>query len=117
MDRIQQLLKSIWKNLRGMSPSQKLLIGSLAVIMLMTLFLVSQYAARPNYVAVWPGAPAEDQTRAVKSLTDAQFKVVNLNGTAVVPQEKREAALASLEQAGQRPTNSAVVFENILKTQ
>ena len=51
MDRFQQVLKTIRKNLGGITPSQKLLIGSLAVIMLMTLFLVSQYAAKPTYVA------------------------------------------------------------------
>ena len=117
MDRFQQVLKTIRKNLGGITPSQKLLIGSLAVIMLMTLFLVSQYAAKPTYVPVWPGMPAEDQARAIQALTDAKIKVVNQNGTAVVPQESRQEALAMLQQSGQQPTNSAVVFENILKTQ
>jgi len=117
MDRFQQVLKTIRKNLGGITPSQKLLIGSLAVIMLMTLFLVSQYAAKPTYVPVWPGAPAEDQARAIQSLTAAKITVVNQNGVAVVSQERRQEAMATLQQAGQQPSNSAVVFENILKTQ
>jgi flagellar M-ring protein FliF len=100
-----------------MTPSQKLLIGSLGVIMLMVLFLVSQYAGTQTLVPVWPGASAEDQQRAISHLKSASFPVVDRAGQAFVASERRLEAAAVLTQAGQSATNSAVVFENILKSQ
>lgn len=117
MDQLRAIYATIQKYLGGMTPSQKLLIGSLAVIMLMTLFLVSQYSGRSTMVEVWPGASAEDQQRALIYLVNTGMKVEDRAGRAFVPVDRRLEATASLSQAGHQPSNSAVVFENILKTQ
>jgi len=117
MEQLRKILATIQKNLGGMTTTHKLLIGSLAVIMLMALFLVSQYTGRSTMVAVWPAAPAEDQARAMTHLKAAGFSPVSKDGQTVVPTEKRQEAFAALELAGVQPTNSAVVFENILKMQ
>jgi flagellar M-ring protein FliF len=117
MDRLQHVLNTIKKNLGGMSPSQKLLIASLGVIMVMTLFLVSQYAATPNLVPVWPGLPAEEQVRAKSALDALQITTVSKNNMTLVREDQRAQALAALSMKGVQASNNAVVFENILKTQ
>src|SRR4051812_48771125 len=110
MDQLRKILATIQKYLGGMTATQKLLIGSVVVIMLMTLFLVSQYAGAPSLVEVWPGAAAEDQTRAMTYLKSAGFDPVNKNNTTWVSAAKRDDAFARLQLAGQQPANSTVVF-------
>jgi flagellar M-ring protein FliF len=117
MDQLRKILANIQKQLGGMGSTQKLLIGSLAVIMVMALFLVSQYAGTPAMVDVWPGAPAEDQARALNYLKSVGYTVATKGGATQVPTEKRAEAVAALQVAGQQPANTGVVFENILKTQ
>ena len=117
MDRLQKLIANIRRNLSGLGPTQKLLIGSLVVIMAMTLFLVSQYAGKPSMVEVWPGSSAEDQARASNFLKTAGVQVVNQSGKTMVPAAQQQLAFATLSQQGQQPSNSAIVFENLLKNQ
>ena len=117
MDQFRHLLATIQKQLGGMGPTQKLLIGSLAVIMLMTLFLVSQYAGTPMLVPLLPGASGEDQQKAASILRTAGIKVQDGASGLLVPTGQQEQAIALLGQSGNQPANTAIVFENILKTQ
>jgi flagellar M-ring protein FliF len=117
VDQLRSALATIQKYLGGMTPSQKLLIGSLAVIMLMTLFLVSQYAGRQTLVELWPTASPEDQKRAISFLSTSSIPYEDRGGRAFIAPERRMEATAALTQAGVEPANSAVVFENILKSQ
>ena len=61
MDRLRTILGTISAHLGGLTTTHKLLIGSLAVIAAMALFLVAQYAGTPDMVELLPGAPAEAQ--------------------------------------------------------
>jgi flagellar biosynthesis/type III secretory pathway M-ring protein FliF/YscJ len=117
MEQLRRILAIVEKYLGGMTPSQKLLIGCLGVILLMTLFLVSQYAGRPNMVELAPGGTPEEQQRALSFLRTSHIKVEDRGGRVYVPSESQQAAFAILTEAGQQPANSALVFENILKTQ
>src|SRR4051812_12967490 len=117
MDQFRALLAIIRKNLGALTPTQKLLIGSLAVIMLMGLFLVSQYAGKATMVPLLPGATAEDQQKAAVILRTANIKIVEGPTGILVPTEKREDAFALLAQSGNQPANTAIVFENMLKSQ
>jgi flagellar M-ring protein FliF len=117
MDQVRVLLASIQKNLGALGATQKLLIGSLAVIMLMTLFLVSQYAGKQTYVPLLPGASSEDQQKAATVLRTANIGFQEGPTGILVPAEKREDAFALLGQSGNQPANSALVFENLLKNQ
>jgi flagellar biosynthesis/type III secretory pathway M-ring protein FliF/YscJ len=104
----------------GMTSSQKLLIGCLGVILLMTLFLVSQYAGRPAMVELFPTGVAtpEEQTRAVSFLRASDFEFKSgTGGRPLVRREEQKQIIAALSEAGQQPANSALLFENILKTQ
>ncbi len=117
MDRLQKIIATIRKNLSGLGPTQKLLIGSLVVIMVMTLFLVSQYAGKPAYTELWPGSSAEDQVKAVAFLKTVGITAVNQSGKTMVPAAQHQQAVVALAAKGQQPSNSAVVFENLLKSQ
>ncbi len=117
MEQLRVVLATVRKYLGQLSPSQKLLIGSLVVIALMTLFLVSQYASRTDYVALLPGQPVADQTKAKAVLEASSFKYVDKNGLVMVPPEQRVAALAMVGQAGKLPSDSSLLFKNILDKQ
>ncbi|MBL4698851.1 MAG: hypothetical protein JKX70_08450, partial [Phycisphaerales bacterium] len=52
MDQIRLAMANIQQQVGKMGASQKLLLASLVVIATMTLFLVSQYAAKPATVAL-----------------------------------------------------------------
>jgi flagellar biosynthesis/type III secretory pathway M-ring protein FliF/YscJ len=117
VDRLRHVLTTIKKHLGGLGPSQKLLIGSLAVILLMTLFLVSQYAARPTMVALLPAARAEDQQRALAYLASQNVTVKEVNGQVTVPAEMRQTALGLLAASGNAPADTTLMFENLLEKQ
>jgi flagellar M-ring protein FliF len=117
MDQFRALFASIRKNLGALTATQKLLIGSLAVIMLMTLFLVSQYSGKQTMVPLLPGASSEDQQKAAAVLRTANIKMIEGPTGILVPSEKREDAFALLGQSGNQPANTAIVFENLLKNQ
>jgi flagellar M-ring protein FliF len=113
----RNILARVQHYLGGMNSSQKLLIASLCVILVMVLFLVAQYAGRPQMVALLPGASAEDQARAYEALKSRFTLTRDTGGNVLVPVERQTEAFAAVNQAGAAPTNSPVVFQNILKTQ
>jgi flagellar biosynthesis/type III secretory pathway M-ring protein FliF/YscJ len=112
---VRRILARVQKYLGGMASSQKLLIASLCVILVMTLFLVGQYAGKPDMVPLLPGASAEDQAKAYE-LVKTRFTVTN-SGQLLVSRPQQQAALAAVTEGGAAPANSPIVFENILKTQ
>jgi len=100
MDRLRKVLANIQTQLGGMTATQKLLVGSLVVILLMTLFLVSQYAGKVDSSAVWPGEPAESQDRAALFLTRRGYTVTkNPKSEVTVPAPQVMAARADLAEA------------------
>jgi flagellar M-ring protein FliF len=118
MDQFRRVVASIQRQLGGLGPSQKLLFACLGVILLMTLFLVSQYAGKSNMVELVPGGTAEDHQRAAAFLRTSTFRwTEGAGGRPLVPVDSRQPAYAAMIEAGQQPSNSAIVFENILKTQ
>src|SRR5262245_52692232 len=115
MDQLRRLLAMLQKNLAKLSISHKLLIGSLVVIMLMTLFLVSQYAGSPKMVELLPGASADAQQKAQAYLVSAGLPHENTSGKIMVPAEKQLAIMAALAEAGRLPEDSAVTFRNVVE--
>ena len=58
MDALRRIYAKIAQQLGALGTTHKLLIGSLAVIAVMTLFLVSRYASRGTLVEFMPAATA-----------------------------------------------------------
>ncbi len=114
MNQLRQALATIQTYLGRMTASQKLLVGSLAVIALMTFFVVSRYAARPTLVDLMQDDP---NLRMVDSLQAAGIGATTENGRLMVPETQRVSALAMLGQNGQLPADTATLFENLAQRQ
>jgi len=118
MEQLRRVLEFIRQNLRGLDASKKLLIASLCVIMVMTLFLVSQYAGRRSFVALMPGMPADEQM-----IVAAQLKAANIRheigdgGVVMVASAQHDEIFAQLGQNGQLPQNTELLFSNLIENQ
>lgn len=117
MEQLRRIYARIGKQLGLLSSSQKLLIGSLCVIALMTLFLVSQYAGSPKLVEVIPSGTTQEQERARTFLLSVGFPADMRNGKVVVPAERQFPALAQLAEAQVLPDDKELTFRNLAEKQ
>ncbi|MEZ6243769.1 MAG: flagellar M-ring protein FliF C-terminal domain-containing protein [Phycisphaerales bacterium] len=97
-----------------MTATHQLLLGSLAVIALMGLFLVSQYAGKPSLGALRPDDPG---ARRVEVLQAAGVPARVNAGKVMVPDSYRTQALAILGESGRLPEDTATLFENLPEKQ
>jgi flagellar M-ring protein FliF len=109
--------------MQGLNASQKGLVGAIAVILLLVLFI---FAQRPGgltgmgsggLVEVLPGMPVEDQQRVASTLAVAGIDATMSGGNLVVPKSQRSRAIAILAESGQLPGDKKMLFENILREQ
>jgi flagellar biosynthesis/type III secretory pathway M-ring protein FliF/YscJ len=114
MSQIRQVLGNIQQQTSRMTASQKLLLTSLAVIAAMTMFLVSQYAAKPSMVELMSDT-GEMQT--IDALTRAGIDAKIVDGKIVVPQGQRRAATARLMESGNLPGDTTLLFGNLFAQQ
>ena len=117
MAQFRQMLSMIQAQLGRLTSSQKLLMASLAVIMLMTLFLVTQYAGRTQMVELLPGAGADQQQRAIEVLQVAGVEHRAVGGNVLVRADQKHLALAQLSQGGALPADASLLFANIVEKQ
>lgn len=118
MDQIRRILTNAWKQLGNLGTTQKLLIGSILVLLVMTLFLVTQYAGVPARVAPVPTLAASDFDRASQKLRSVGIIATQEKGQLLVPAEDEVAARAALLEDGVVPSSDkAILFENILLRQ
>ncbi len=120
MGQMQRILQSIRTYIGGMGASQKLLIGSLAVVMVMTLFLIHQYAGGPATVELLgKAAPADQQARAAAYLQAANmpFTRDDKTGSVMVPVHMQRTILAQMSQEGQLPTDNRLLFDSLVERQ
>ncbi|MEM1185831.1 MAG: hypothetical protein AAGI53_12630 [Planctomycetota bacterium] len=114
MDQLQQVLANAKRYLGGMTTSQKLLLGSLAVIAAMSLFLVSRFAAQPSYEPLTYGG---GEPQMVTVLTAAGIDAKMENGEVVVPAGTRSTAVATLTEQGALPNDTTILFNNLVNNQ
>lgn len=117
MNALNRSLATIQVYLGKLSVSQKLLIGSLVVIMFMVLFMVQQYAKSPSDVALLePGASPERQSRAVQFLqaSAVPHRVDSATGEIMVPSERRYTLLAQMAQQGQLSGDNHLLFDSLI---
>lgn len=118
MEQIRRIVANIAKQLSGLNATQKLLIGSLSVILMMTLFLVSQYAGTASRVAPVPTLLPADFERAASKLRMVGIASYPEGGKLVVNAEDEvQARAALLEDGFVAPGEKALLFENILQRQ
>lgn len=114
MEQLRRVMSQIQEQFAKMSASQKLLIGSLAVIATMTLFLVSQYAAKPSMVDLMPAGGEFD---VVGALGAGGFSAEMIDGRVMVPEGQQRAAISYLAQNGQLPGDTTLMFANLIGSQ
>jgi flagellar biosynthesis/type III secretory pathway M-ring protein FliF/YscJ len=100
MDQLRKVLALITSQLSKLTPTQKLLIGSVCVIALMSLFLVTQYAGQAKMVELIPAGTPEDQAKAAEYLDGAGVPYeFNSAKRVMVPTDRKFPALARLAKA------------------
>ena len=121
MDRIRVILATVQKHLGGMNASQKLLIASGVVILLMTLFLVTQYASTPQMVALSrEGGDEQDRLHGFLATSKWERGVdydLSPSGDVVVRPELKYKIVADMSQSGQLPEQTGIFFDNLFDIQ
>jgi flagellar biosynthesis/type III secretory pathway M-ring protein FliF/YscJ len=116
MEQARRVLAEIRTYLGKLSVTQRLLVGSTAVIALMALFLVTQYAGGPRMVPL-PGIGPEDQPRVLLALQVAGIKSEIREGGLFVPEGSQRDAIAQLGESGNLPDDTTILFNNLLAKQ
>ncbi len=111
---LRQLLDNIRSSLGRMTATQKLLVGSLAVIAMMSLFLVVQYTARPSMVSLIAEDP---NANIVQTLQTAGIDAALDGGQVIVPANQRHAAVTVLGESGNLPGDTRLLFQNLIEVQ
>lgn len=117
MDQLRRLLTGINRNLGKLTVTHKLLIASLLVVSLMTLFVVSQYAGSAKMVEVLPGASADAVSKAQAYLDSAGLPYKAKDGKLLVPAERQVYIMSALGEAGKLPADASLTFKNYIDKQ
>ncbi|MHC4099602.1 MAG: hypothetical protein ACYSW1_01785 [Planctomycetota bacterium] len=96
MNLLQRTFKAIGAQLGGLPNTAKLLIGSLMVILVMSLLMVAQFTGRPSMVPLPIDLDAEARTAARGYLERSGIAYEDREGRLMVPAEQRFAILAQL---------------------
>ncbi len=116
MGRLGEALSTIQKSLVSLTLAQRLLIALAAVVVIMTLLLVSVWAVRPTMVELAGFTP--DRLREAQPLLDSMGIANEVRGgKLMVPSEKYQSALGVLAQNGKLPDDTTVLFSNLAAKQ
>lgn len=114
MDRLGRILARIRSSLSSLTLTQKLLIGSLVIVMGMTLFLVTLWTAQPAMVELLPVDSPEAQTRAASYLKDRSLPHrIGPGGKVLVPAGMQSTLVAQMGQEGALPDDTSLLFSNL----
>jgi flagellar biosynthesis/type III secretory pathway M-ring protein FliF/YscJ len=115
MDFVKAQFDKIKEQLAGLNASQRMLAGSLAVIMVMTLLWWSRYAGTSEMEDLLPQDFSAEEVRRVSDLLDAKGIQKKVVGNRVqVPVDRRFEALAQLTYEGAGPTDTSAGFDDII---
>lgn len=100
MQRLQQLVRSINGQLKGLSVTSRMLIGSLMIILLMGLFLVSLYAGGRTMAPLGLGTNLGTDARAkvIRYLSERDIPYQESDGDVLVPVDRKYSVLANLNE-------------------
>lgn len=115
MQVLQRTIQSIVAQLRGLTPTAKLLIGSLMIILVMSLFLVSLYAGRRDLVALGlqPDVSTAVKTQVVNYLKDHDIPYEARGTDVFVASDQKIAVLGQLADK-QLIEGDQINFETII---
>ncbi|MEM7621705.1 MAG: hypothetical protein AAF235_00705 [Planctomycetota bacterium] len=116
MDQVQTALAGAKRYLGGMTATQKLLLVSLAVIVAMSLFLVTRYAAQPAFEPLTTGGGSDAQVASVLTAAGITTRT-GPAGELLVPAGMQQRALAMLADQGALPDDTTILFNNLVTKQ
>ncbi len=117
MERLRKFQATIAAASDKLTTSQKLLIGSSLILMVMTLMLVHLYTGKPDYVELLPGKDASSQADAVAYLQANGIDHTQGPAGVFVPASRRTAILAQLSQNGSLGGDNQILFNNLIDRQ
>ncbi|MCA9310394.1 MAG: hypothetical protein KDA21_04260, partial [Phycisphaerales bacterium] len=118
MGQLKRVLETIQAQYAQLGVSQKLLFASLAVVMVMALFLVQQYTSEPAMVPLLPDAAAEDQATAVNFLRSRGHRYqIAPSGEVLVAPGAQFLVLAEMSNSGALPQDTSSVFDAMIEKQ
>ena len=115
MNRLRTFQATIAAAALKLTASQKLLIGSVLVIMVMMMLLVQLYSGKPDMVPLLPGKPMSEQTQAVAFLQSNGIKYEEGVGGLMVPAARRQMILAQLSQGGALEGDNRILFDSLIE--
>ncbi len=114
MDVLQRTVDSIRSSLRQLSATARLLIGSLVVILAMTLFLVALYAGQSSLVPLPIALTADTRANAISYLETSQIPHELRGGQVLVPASQQYSILADLTES-EIISTSDITFESLFE--
>lgn len=114
MDALKRALATITDALGKLGTTQKLLAGALAVIALMALVLVGQFASTPKMVDLMAADPNSDTVSFLKA---NHIRADLVDGKVMVEPSSQRLALATLAEGGRLPNDTAILFNNLIDSQ
>ena len=112
MPRLQQVLRSTGDQLSGLPATAKLLIGSLMVILVLSLLLVGQYASRSSMVPLQ--IRPEARAAALRHLEAAGIPYQERNDKVMVPAQRQHMILSRLTDTAVI-TGEQIDFDSLIK--
>lgn len=114
MDQLRRAIATIQEQAQKLSPSQKLLMMSLAVVLAMTMFIVSQYASNKTMIELMPGAEPSSLTQAVEFLQVNNIEHEMRDGRPWVVPGRKFAVLAQMGEGGSLPSDTSFMFNDMI---
>lgn len=115
MDALKQQLLRIQQQLAGLSASQKMLTGSLVVIMIMTMFYWARYAGDSEFTPLLDQSMSAEDTSRIKSALSAKGISYEVTGDRIlVPADKKFELIADLGYAELLPRDMVDGFADIV---
>ena len=99
-----------------LGPSQKWLIGFVLIVMLLSGYLLLQYAARPELEPI-TGFASDRDAEVTRRLEQQGIPVVSQNRQLWVPRKRFQDALATLHQSDLLAVDTSRAFDELLQTQ
>jgi flagellar biosynthesis/type III secretory pathway M-ring protein FliF/YscJ len=116
MDFVKSQFDRIQTQIVALTPSQKMLTGSLVIILVMSLFYWTKYAATPELEPVLDQALSVEESGQIRDYLRAKGFDVRMAGEKVlVPVDRKLEAVAELGFAEKLPQNIVSGFDVIIK--
>ncbi|MCA9279382.1 MAG: hypothetical protein H6815_08775 [Phycisphaeraceae bacterium] len=118
LKQLRIMMDNVQKHFGSVSPTARLLLASLAVIVIMGLFLVRQYSSKPTYVPLFPTTQDAATIDQVSGFLESSNIPHEIKGSELlVPADDRRYVLSKLGEQQLLPADTSILFTNLLDKQ